>query len=124
MQKYIFPLLLCLMTLLFACEPAPLETPGKDYGVGIVKDFNIDKNLRVAVFQKPSTPDAKVELNYGAMDAHFVTIDDAIYMVDWNDLPDFKNLKQGDKINFRSSGWEARIEKTGKLFKVIRLNEL
>jgi hypothetical protein len=47
-----------------------------------------------------------------------------MYMVDWNDLQDFKNLKQGDKLNFRSSGWEARVEKTGKMFKVIRLNEL
>jgi hypothetical protein len=124
MHKYVLPLLLCLMTFLFACEPASLETPGKEYGVGIVKDFNIDKNLRVAVFQKSSAKDGKVELNYGAMDAHFVTIDDVMYMVDWNDLQDFKNLKQGDKLNFRSSGWEARVEKTGKMFKVIRLNEL
>jgi len=124
MHKYILPLLLCLMTLLVACEPASLETPGKEYGVGVIKDFNIDKNLRVAVFQQAAVKDSKVELNYGAMDAHFVTIDDQVYMVDWNDLQDFKNLKQGDKLNFRSSGWAARVEKTGKLFKVIRLNEL
>lgn len=114
----------CLMVL-SACESAPLEAPGPDRGRGNVKDFSIESNLRVALITETELKANKApELNYGAMDAHFVTIDDITYMVEWNDIEDFKNLKQGEEVTFRADGYIARVEKTGKTYRVIRLHEL
>jgi hypothetical protein len=45
-------------------------------------------------------------------------------MVEWNDLDDFKSLKKGQEIPYRASGYIARLEKNGKVFQVIRLNEI
>ncbi|PKL79261.1 MAG: hypothetical protein CVV27_02110 [Candidatus Melainabacteria bacterium HGW-Melainabacteria-1] len=116
--------LLCLV--LVACpQSASLEAPGAENGTGPVNDFNIESNVRVALFEKSQAEGDKVpELTYGAMDAHFVTIDQIAYMVDWNDLEDFKNLKTGEKISFRATGYIARLEKNGNNFRVIRLNEM
>ena len=58
------------------------------------------------------------------MDAHFVTLGETTFMVDWNDLEDFKALKKGQDIPYRASGYIARLEKNGKVFQVIRLNEI
>ncbi|MBF2053806.1 MAG: hypothetical protein IGS03_10145 [Candidatus Sericytochromatia bacterium] len=116
--------LICLMVI-SACESAPLEAPGPDKGRGNVKDFIIEPNIRVALINEIELEQNKnPEINYGAMDAHFVTIDDITYMIEWNDLEDFKNLKQGEEVTFRAAGYIARVEKTGKTYRVIRLHEL
>lgn len=108
-----------------ACKPVSLETAGKDSGREPVTDFSIEKNIKIALFQKDELNSEKgPALNYGSMDAYFVTLGTVTYMVDWNDLADFKNLKKGEKTNFRANGYIARKEKTGENFKVIRLNEL
>jgi hypothetical protein len=115
--------LLC--SLLFvSCDSQPLEAPGLEQGRGKVTDFNIEPNLRVALINELELKDNTTpELNYGAMDTHFVTIDDVTYMVEWNDLDDFKNLKQNEEISFKSASYLARVEKTGKTYRVIRLHE-
>lgn len=113
---------------LSACQTASLEAPGSDKGNGPVTDFSMEQNIRIALFHADEVKkDGKgpgPTLTYGAMDAHFVTIGTVTYMVDWNDLADFKNLKKGEKINFRANGYIARKEKTGENFRVVRLNEL
>lgn len=114
-----------LALMLSACQTASLEAPGPDSGEEPVTDFSIEKDIRIALFRKEDIKDGKVpELTYGRMDAHFVTLGTVTYMVDWDDLPDFKNLKKGEKTKFRSNGFLARKEKTGENFKVVRLNEL
>lgn len=112
-----------LAVLLSACQTASLEAPGSDSGEGPVTDFSIEKNTRIALFRKEDIKDGKA-LTYGAMDAYFVTIGTVTYMVEWNDLADYKNLKKGEKLTFRTSGFVARKEKTGENFRVVRLNEL
>lgn len=108
-----------------ACKPVSLETAGADNGRGPVTDFSIEKNIKIALFQKEELKSEKgPTLTYGSMDGYFVTIGTATYMVDWNDLADFKNLKKGEEITYRSNGYIARKEKTGENFKVVRLNEL
>lgn len=120
----LFMSILCLV-MLFACNSEPLEAPGPDHGRGRVKDFSIEPNLRVALIVEQELQENKTpEINYGAMDAHFVTIDDITYMIEWNNLENFKNLKQGEEVNFRAAGYIARVEKTGKNYRVIRLHEL
>lgn len=110
---------------LAGCEPASLEAPGKDHGNGPVTDFSIENNIHIALIPEEKIKDGKApDLTYGSMDAHFVTIDGVTYMVDWNDLNDFKNLKKGEKLNFRSNGYIARKESTGENFRVVKLNEL
>lgn len=117
---------------LSACEQtASLDAPGRDYGVAKVKDFQIENNVRVALFkQSEVTEDKQPELTYGSMDAHFVSLEDAKegktidYMVDWKDLQDFKNLKRGEEINFRATDHRARLEKNGKIYRVISLYEM
>ncbi len=110
--------------ILTACETASLEAPGSDKGQGAVTDFSIEPNTRVALYSRPTQGEAPPELSYGSMDAHFVTIDNVTYMVDWNDVADFKSLKNGDKIFFKATGKLARKEKTGQNYKVILLNEM
>jgi len=128
--RYVYHWLIILLLAslcLIACEPSspPLEAPGPDRGTGSVKDFNIERNIKVALVNESDLQDNQTpELTYGSMDAHFVTIDDNEYMVEWNDLEDFKNLKKGEKVNFRANGYLAKVEKTGKTHRVIRLHEL
>jgi len=108
-----------------ACKPASYAAPGIDIGRAPVTDFSIEKNIKIALFHKEDIQPNKVpNLTYGAMDAHFITLGTVTYMVDWDDLADFKNLKKGEEINFKANGYLARKEKTGENFKVIRLNEL
>ena len=122
--RHLMMAIICLVAI-SACESAPLEAPGPDRGRGDVKDFIIEPNTRIALINELELQENKnPEINYGAMDAHFVTIDDVTYMVEWNDLEDFKNLKQGEVVTFRSAGYIARVEKTGKTYRVIRLHEL
>ncbi len=107
-----------------------LEAKGDDRGNAKVKDFNLETNVRVALIEKAQLEEAKdnssklPELTYGGMDVRFLTLDDVTFIVHWDDNDDFKNLKRGEKINFRSSDYVARVEKTGQNYKVIFLNEL
>ena len=117
---------------LSACKKeVSLEARGIDRGQGVVKDFNFETNVRVALIDKRSLedaksqgPDSKPELTYGAMDVRFVTLDDVTYMVHWNDDQDFRNIKRGEKVNFRASEYVGHIEKNGQNYKVIFLHEL
>lgn len=117
---------LCSMFLLASCDKEiSLQAPGEREGQGEVQDFSIESNARVALYsdqalQKGEHP----ELVYGNMDLHLVTIDGVTYIVDWNDLEDFKNLKKGEKLHFRGNDYIAHIEKQEKNYRVIRLNEL
>lgn len=126
MTKYFKHAALIAMLLLTACQQtASLEAPGKEFGEGAVDDFNIEPNTSMALFKASEIKDGKLgELPYGRMDAHLVTLDQITYMVDWNDLQDFKSLKKGEKINFRATGYIARREKSGENFRVIKLNEM
>lgn len=109
---------------LAACQPASLKAPGAERGEGLVQDFSISPNTRMALYQpEDAEADKQPELTFGSMDVHFVTIDDVTYMVDWSDVEDFKSLKIGEKANFMSNGFLAREEKTGKNYRVIKLNE-
>lgn len=130
MSKYLHSLSRLVLGLLLtvsvaACEQANLDPGGDDRGEGKVADFSIEKNIRVALYSKSELKKGKKpELTYGSMDSYFVTIGEITYMVDWNDLEDFKTLQKGQTINFRASDYIARLEKNGKVFRVIRLNEL
>lgn len=112
-----------LALVLAACETASLEAPGIDRGQGIVADFSIEPNINIALYDPPHAG-LSPDLTYGSMDAHFVTLDDVTYFVDWNDVNDFKSLKKGDKINFRATGKLARKQNNGQNYKVILLNEM
>lgn len=107
-----------------------LDARGIDRGQGVVKDFNFETNVRVALIDKRTleevkqASDKKPELTYGAMDVRFVTLDDVTYMVHWNDDQDFRNIKRGEKVNFRASEYVGHIEKNGQNYKVIFLHEL
>ncbi len=108
-----------------------LEARGIDRGQGVVKDFNFETNVRVALIDKRELEEAKSqeankkpELTYGAMDVRFVTLDDVTYMVHWNDDQDFRNIKRGEKVNFRASEYVGHTEKDGQNYKVIFLHEL
>lgn len=108
-----------------ACDQSNLDPGGEDYGEGKVADFSIEKNIRVALYSKSELKKGKKpELTYGSMDGYFVTIGETTYMVDWNDIEDFKTLQKGETVRFRASNYIARLEKNGKVFRVIRLNEL
>jgi len=112
-----------LVLLLSACPSESLEAPGVDTGEEIVKDFSMEPNIRMAVYRKEEIKDGKQpKLTYGSLDAYFVTLGEVVYMVDWNDLADFKNLKRGEKLKFRGTGFLARKEKTGENFKVVTLH--
>lgn len=116
---------IALMGFMAACKPASLEAPGPLFGNGVVEDFSQEPNIRVALYHENDLKaNKKIELTFGAMDTSFITLSGVRYMVDWNDLEDFKKIKTGEKITFRSSGYVARIEKYGKSFKVIKLNEM
>ncbi|PIQ24333.1 hypothetical protein COW36_24075 [bacterium (Candidatus Blackallbacteria) CG17_big_fil_post_rev_8_21_14_2_50_48_46] len=119
-------LLLVFLCFLPACENPSLDPGGQERGKGKVVDFSLEPNIRVALYLEVDLKSGKkTELNYGAMDAYFVTLDDNItYMVDWNDIEDFKSLKKGQEVPYRSNGYFARLEKNGKVFRVIRLNEI
>jgi len=107
-----------------ACQPASLKAPGLERGEGMVQDFSISPNTRMALYKPEDIEgDKQPELTFGSMDVHFVTIDETTYMVDWSDIDDFKSLKIGEKTSFLSSGFLAREEKTGKNYRVIKLNE-
>ncbi|MEZ0369530.1 MAG: hypothetical protein ACAI44_10625 [Candidatus Sericytochromatia bacterium] len=114
-----------LVLLLSACQSASLEAPGSDAGEDKVQDFSIEPNIRVALYRREEIKDGKrPTLTFGSMDGHFVTIGNVSYMVDWNDLEDFKNLKKGEKLRFKTTGFLARKEKSGENFRVVRINEL
>lgn len=116
--------LLCLFFFV-GCENANLDPGGVEKGHGKVVDFTMEPNIRVALYlDSELKAGKKPKLEYGSMDAHFVTLDDKTYMVDWNDLEDFKSLKKGQNTTYRASGYIARLEKNGKVFQVIRLNEI
>lgn len=126
-------ILFCVLTLgLSACKKeVSLETKGIERGQGEVKDFNYEPNVRVALLDtraleelKSQGPEKKPELTYGAMDVRYITLDDVTYMVHWDDDKDFKNIKRGEKVNFRSSEYIGRVEKNGQNYKVIFLHEL
>jgi hypothetical protein len=117
-------LFLCFI-LLFGCENANLDPGGVEKGSGKVADFAMEPNIRVALYKDIDLKAGKKpELSYGSMDAYFVTLDATTFMIDWNDLEDFKSLKKGQSVNYRASGYIARLEKNGKVFQVIRLNEI
>ncbi len=120
MKIFIF----CVFAFLMACKPASLEAPGSDKGFGTVQDFSISPNVRMALYSSSDTEAEKQpELEFGSMDVHYVTLDGTTYMVDWSDIEDFKSLKIGAQIPFRSNGYLAREESTGKNYRVIMLNE-
>ena len=121
-RYFIFVLLFCLL----ACKPVSLDAQGADRGKAKVEDFNTESNIRVALVdsRKVKPEEAPPELTYGSMDARFITLDGITYMVHWNDIEDHKNIKRGEEINFRASEYIARVEKTGRNYKVIFLNEL
>ena len=122
-QYMIVVLLLCFS--LSSCEQQDLSPPGAEYGIAVIKDFSSTPNVKIALFKEAELDSGqKIELSYGAMDASFIILDDVEYMVDWNDLDDFKNLKRGEKMHFRSNGYVARMEKTGKVYRVVMLNVL
>ncbi|MGE3724091.1 MAG: hypothetical protein AB7I41_00965 [Candidatus Sericytochromatia bacterium] len=116
---------LLLMLFFVGCENANLDPGGVEKGKGKVVDFTMEPNTRVALYlDSELKAGKKPNLEYGSMDAHFVTLDNTTFMVDWNDLADFKSLKKGQDIPYRASGYIARLEKNGKVFQVIRLNEI
>ncbi len=116
---------LLLLLLFVGCENANLDPGGVEKGKGKVVDFAMEPNIRVALYlDSELKAGKKPNLEYGSMDAHFVTLDNTTFMVEWNDLEDFKSLKKGQEIPYRASGYIARLEKNGKVFQVIRLNEI
>lgn len=124
-MMYRYVLLILSVLLLLGCQETNLDPGGEERGSGKVTDFSIEKNLRVALYSKRQLKSGqKPELTYGSMDSHFITIGTATYMVEWNDIADFKALQKGQDISFRASDYIARLEKNGKLFRVIRLNEM
>lgn len=130
-MKYFFVIFICVFCLVSCQSKVSLETKGLARGQGEVRDFNSETNVRVALIDNRQLEELKAEqdvkapeLAYGGMDVRFITLDDVTYMVHWDDERDFKNLKRGEKINFRSSNYIARVEKTGQNYKVIFLNEL
>lgn len=129
-MKNFLILFLCVFCMV-SCQSTPsLEAKGADRGSAKVKDFNRETNVRVALIEKAKLEDMKKngsklpELTYGGMDVRFLTLDDVTFIVHWDDDQDFNNLKRGEKINFRTSDYVARVEKTGQNYKVIMLNEL
>jgi hypothetical protein len=129
MKNYLI-LFLCIFCMVSCQSTRSLEAKGDDRGSAQVKDFNRETNVRVALIEKSALEEAKQnesklpELTYGAMDVRFLTLDDVTFIVHWDDDQDFNNLKRGEKVNFRSSDYVARVEKTGQNYKVIFLNEL
>ncbi len=114
----------CLFALTACQAEVSFETKGADRGKAKITDFNTEANTRVALIDKRKLEgEAKPELNYGSMDANFITLDGTTYMVHWNDTEDFKNIKRGEQMNFRASDYVARLEKKGQNYKVIFLNE-
>jgi hypothetical protein len=123
--KYVLAWLCAASLILTACEEARLDPGGEERGMGKVTDFSIEKNIRIALYSKSGLKTGKKpELTYGSMDSHFITIGETTYMVEWNDIADFKALQKGQEVSFRASDYIARLEKNGKLFRVIRLNEM
>lgn len=130
-MRCFFTLFICIFCFVSCQSKVSLETKGLNRGQGEVRDFNFESNVRVALVDNRQLEELKTqaeskapELTYGGMDIRFITLDDVTYMVHWDDEQDFKNLKRGEKINFRSSDYMARVEKTGQNYKVIFLNEL
>ncbi|MGV3525679.1 MAG: hypothetical protein ACO1RX_15765 [Candidatus Sericytochromatia bacterium] len=125
-MKRIVMLVLAGLCLLGCQQTVSLEAPGEDRGLGNLNDFNIEKNVRVALYQASDVKEGKEppELTYGSMDAQFVTLDNVIYMVDWNDQEDFKNLKKGEKLHFRATGYLAKVEGATQNYRVVKLNEM
>lgn len=126
LKKAYLAVFLTMSCALLSCQSASLEAPGSEKGKANVEDFNIEKNIKVAFYMESDLADKSKspELTYGSMDAYFVTLDGVEYMVDWNDLDDYKALKKGENITFRATGRLARIEQTGKNVRVIVLNEM
>ena len=90
-MKHLIILFVCTFGF-FSCQAElSLETKGADRGKAKIQDFNTEKNLRVALFDtRKVTDEKKPEINYGSMDANFVTLDSVVYMVHWNDTDDYK----------------------------------
>ena len=125
MYRFLLSIVCFFSLALISCQEANLDPGGEERGTGKVADFSIEKNIRVALYSKRELKSGKKpELTYGSMDSHFVTIGETTYMVEWNDIQDFKTLQKGQDISFRASDYIARLEKNGKLFRVIRLNEM
>jgi len=116
---------LCSIALLTSCKEVSLEAPGEREGQGKIEDFSVEPNTRVALYSDQELQTGtRPDLVYGAMDIHLVTIDGTTYMVDWDDLEDFKNLEKGEVLHFRANDYIARLEKKGINYRVVRLNEL
>lgn len=110
---------------LVSCQEVSLKAPGAVEGQGEVQDFSIEQNVRVALYSSQEVDKGlRPKLDWGSMDVRLITIDGVTYMVDWEDLKDFKNLKKGEKLHFRATDYIARIEHEGKNYRVVRLNEL
>src|SRR3990167_1035778 len=89
---------LLLLLLFVGCENANLDPGGVEKGKGKVVDFAMEPNIRVALYlDSELKAGKKPNLEYGSMDAHFVTLDNTTFMVEWNDLEDFKSLKKKSK---------------------------
>ena len=115
------------MALLFGCEQetsGSLQPPGEIRGKAVLTDFNVQTNIRVALYREQALKEGTVKLTYGAMDANFVTLGKITYMVNWNDIEDFKNLKKGEEVSFRSAEYIAKEEKSGRVYRVINLHEM
>lgn len=108
-----------------SCQDASLEPMGEERGIGDFQDFHVAYSERVALIPVSEYNNGKIkELNYGLIDAHYITLSGNTYMVSWNDLKDFKGLLKNDKVHFRADEFLAREEKTGRVYRVIKLNEL
>lgn len=129
--KYLTLLLFVLLSVTACQKEVSLKAKGIDRGQGKVIDFNFETNVKVALVEQrridelqAQDPPKQPELNFGSMDVRYVTIDDVTYVVHWEDEQDFKNIRRGEKVNFRASDYIARVEKTGQNYKVIFLHEL
>ena len=106
-------------------EEIAFEAPGEREGQGEIQDFSVELDTRVALYSDQDVEQGKIpELVYGRMDVHFVTISSIVYIIDWNDLDDFKNLQKGENLHFRGTDYIARVEKQKRNYRVVRLNEL
>jgi hypothetical protein len=103
------------------CAKADLNVDTPEAGIGSVAVVESQMAESAAIYNDPKVN--QDDLRYGSLNLLKVTIDKSPYLVDWNEQELFKELKVGDKINFRGNGQFVHVKQAGSggVYRVIHI---